>query len=1735
MNINFLKQHLIPFFIFVNIVLATNSKLINSNNYDESNDYSDEIALKSSPEETTSETTSTNDYYDSEDTTDNENQDFYDDEDFEAESDSSKPPYECPSQCKCIFNLRQETEHVKNEDDENLVNEENNDYYDHEKSDNYRKKRETSSSSSSNSTTSDYEYDYETHTSTKSPSRKKRSKYDIYIDCSSQNLNTISYLFSDDFPLDQIVSFNLSNNRFRLLKLDDGFEDLINLKMLDLSSNNNLKSLSPRNFLKKFRHLEKIYLNNLNQINCDQRSNTNKLIPIDCKWLRTLLYLYKRNITVIIDKPFKCDINKLVNSVSLMSRCFSDLYNSYRFTDSNQTLISADNSKYEFRIEPELNQILIEGDTLELTCKLKKINLLKKFRTKAPNFYKSQIKWFLNDQTQLMISTIYYTKDSPTQIQIIENKSKFKQDDLIESKLIITNTISTQHTGRYSCVASLHLNEKKLNINTSKVEIKVLTRHQLNILEPNSEEPKAKSSYCPEIITQTYKGIYKWPRTLANSKVTQKCTGFNSSATYFAIFECQSNGKWSDLMNLSDCLFESNLTKYLFDLNKEKRELNLEDFIKKIISIQSNDNGTVKQSLNKYDITFIQNYLVDLINRNMSELIKSTSWKHEFLFLNDMMSRLNEFYLKQAKLTDFKIFSNYFFDVLLEVLMSNFEQNFGTSNDMLSSYLASVSVSNPVFKNLKNRISCKIEKYQLTQQIYFKCDETIDQNVQSRIDFDPSMITSYTKNSKKLQILFFESDKLLPSVIVNQTISNLSNYDLINLVDYNRLLDSDELSESNDKLNSQIVGIMSTPNFNKPNNFNLTLEIKMPELYFRILSLIQLKVQLKQAEITRNNKNMTHRRIEKDKNLFDQIFIQNSMIAETNSLYLDLSSSTPTTQNNVLLMNKNLIFKNLDGSIQQIYDKHFLTNSKRLKNFKNLLEKNWFNFKNYEILYGMITNTTNSTHIEWSTKSTNSICILQNLQIAHNSSDSYKFRLFTNLKCNLTSKNSKMHFIGLRHSPDFNEISPIEDPSLASIIDLIDNYADLYRLDIKDDLYINKSLIGKIRKILTENYEFFEFKVLYFFAIITSLILMINIIVYCALKKCLLMPRSFQHCILNKWISVLFLILIYILGINQIYIPHLCLSTAILSHYLILTSFLWYILYYWCLYSKLRVLEKRNFNLIFNDNNVHLKKSDDYDDDEEYVKKPVVHLYMIGYGIPMLLVSIIISITKRDYVEIPYSICFTNEPNILIGSLILPVCFIFLVQLVLVGLIWVTLRRIVKDLKMEDFETKLEDPKINEDKNELCKNWVINKDLNVNDCIEIKTNPSTQKSLVNFNKDPAYSDSNTSFNSDSDRTSIMDTQHKPQIQLKFSLFSSILFLLICTTASCLSILDHHNKIFAYLLSLLLFIYSMLEISFYVLSRDDLFSLDLNFSFSFMNEKNEFKSEATSDLNSNGANSQDNNWYFEPNNEKNDCAKIDDLYEKFNFNDLNSTKKNVTNTILEEESIADDDHKKSISDVMFSAKKSQPLKAILNSPNDSGSSNSDMPSKPCLAVPEDLSDSTYTSSKIYESKSKKIKKNFYEEKYKSEEVIIEEYVSKIDSLIANNCLVNTGTAVETVASIAKIKPRNNRRSNGSVSSSIVSSSNDSNINTNHVTNPNIVVSSYLGDEDIYEDNGSYQQIYSNTSQRSSTCTTTGMVWQKNTTMPINNNKKSYSKNNNKNLRESILKPKQNLNINHETSV
>lgn len=168
---------------------------------------------------------------------------------------------------------------------------------------------------------------------------------------------------------------------------------------------------------------------------------------------------------------------------------------------------------------------------------------------------------------------------------------------------------------------------------------------------------------------------------------------------------------------------------------------------------------------------------------------------------------------------------------------------------------------------------------------------------------------------------------------------------------------------------------------------------------------------------------------------------------------------------------------------------------------------------------------------------------------------------------------------------------------------------------------------------------------------------------------------------------------------------------------------------------------------------------------------------MIGWGLPLLLCSVIISIVKSSYLTVPYGVCFTNSVPILIGSLLLPVCVLLLVKCVFIILIFFTLRRIVKDLKSDvadDLVTKLESNDSLSDKLKLCQNWADK--TSSSPVVPQAGEPSNGSTPTPTS--PVESVGSGSSNNYSEQTSVMDAQYKPNVQVKFAILSYLLLVLV---------------------------------------------------------------------------------------------------------------------------------------------------------------------------------------------------------------------------------------------------------------------------------------------------------------------------------------------------------------------
>jgi hypothetical protein len=660
----------------------------------------------------------------------------------------------------------------------------------------------------------------------------------------------------------------------------------------------------------------------------------------------------------------------------------------------------------------------------------------------------------------------------------------------------------------------------------------------------------------------------------------------------------------------------------------------------------------------------------------------------------------------------------------------------------------------------QGKLVCDLDKHKSTKQIYFRCHETIlaDEHskvlninhhhhqqqqvlIKTKIESESNLINYHLKTSNKIVFLIIENDNLFPSwssMANQQQQQNSTVADMIKFVDYKLLMrNEDNLIEDNDvnanknRTCAQIFGLIQ-PTLNKSlintknplitqrqSLLNLTLEIKMPLNFYLLLSKIELKLesQLKANRTTKKKPSPSDSLLPalKEANLFDQIFSLREEIDATYEASDDLMT--------------------------------YLDDEEKLKTFrKNLIEK-WLNVKNYEIIYGTSAHHSNFKYVEWSNRALNfrkkvalsyiSSCLLIDLLTNFRSNQSLeinKYGLFARLNClivdgtnNMASNHSRhsyrsIQFVSLRQ----RDVNVKLDPSHAvtrQYNDLFNKYASLFDLDLDiGDSLFNLKIFNKF---FWKNYEKFHFKIVYFSTIASSLLLFVSILVYSIFNSRLMMPRSFFHVYINIWLCALMLIFVYTFGIYQVNLPHICLTTAILLHYLTLCASVWYTLYFYCLYQKLYTLKKRNFNLIFNKEavmNGFIKNDfapNQIGGNKEYVKKSVIHLYMLGWGMPLLLCSIIVSITKRDYIQAPFGHCFTNEQHILIGSIFVPVLILLIIKMAFVVLIWITLRKILVDLKDDKEESENSDENENQkagltveelnDKVELCKKWAQTK------------------------------------------------------------------------------------------------------------------------------------------------------------------------------------------------------------------------------------------------------------------------------------------------------------------------------------------------------------------------------------------------------------------------------------------
>lgn len=316
--------------------------------------------------------------------------------------------------------------------------------------------------------------------------------------------------------------------------------------------------------------------------------------------------------------------------------------------------------------------------------------LTKKERLNNRMFLGTKLNWFVHlksgddDENALMLEPTPLLAPRTQKYFVSTFQSDYKEanDLVIESKLIIKKADPVANSGKYYCSTQNFNSNNMLNaMNTSSVDIQVVGK---NYMSTDNKFPKIDDAgnnnksavYCPQFITQTYKGVYSWPKTLAR---TQSKLGCHIGTDSNAYLTCDASGKWAiDAIELSECEFTSNLTRFLqtltyvsFDQIVLGSNITLDKLITYLVKSDSFNLNDPLQ-VTKYDILYVQRFLLANLNSSREAKLGSLSWRRQFVWLNDLLARLSPVELVQARELDANTFNMYFSQCFMPVITADF-------------------------------------------------------------------------------------------------------------------------------------------------------------------------------------------------------------------------------------------------------------------------------------------------------------------------------------------------------------------------------------------------------------------------------------------------------------------------------------------------------------------------------------------------------------------------------------------------------------------------------------------------------------------------------------------------------------------------------------------------------------------------------------------------------------------------------------------------------------------------------------------------------------------------------------------------------------------------------------------------------------------------------------------------------------------------------------------------------
>lgn len=173
----------------------------------------------------------------------------------------------------------------------------------------------------------------------------------------------------------------------------------------------------------------------------------------------------------------------------------------------------------------------------------------------------------------------------------------------------------------------------------------------------------------------------------------------------------------------------------------------------------------------------------------------------------------------------------------------------------------------------------------------------------------------------------------------------------------------------------------------------------------------------------------------------------------------------------------------------------------------------------------------------------------------------------------------------------------------------------------------------------------------YFGSFILFFTMWLNIVTYVVFFNQIMMGRRIKHSLINTWLAIAMLVFAFAIGIYQTEDYKVCQFFGVTIHYLSLCVLLWICVAVSNMYKRVS-------------RNDRIAMEDELPREEPRVKKPLLGLYLVGYGIGMLICGINSAVNLKEYAS--YTHCFMDSSSEL-GALYLPasiLCFFLVIMFI---------------------------------------------------------------------------------------------------------------------------------------------------------------------------------------------------------------------------------------------------------------------------------------------------------------------------------------------------------------------------------------------------------------------------------------------------------------------------------------